>query len=128
MSVSNKAKQTQGESITVYKETKLALCEPISASYGARKALYEPNTAFTKASWITKKSNLASYEDRDNSLLLASSEATLVSICGTIPALHRAKPCFSCETKAKAPLGASTAQALSEANSVSLTARLIQFR
>jgi len=60
------------------------------------------------ASWIIKKSNSASYEARDNSLVSTLSEANLVSGCETISALYRAKLYLSREAKAKAPLGASS--------------------
>jgi len=83
----------------------------------------EPKRAFAKTSWTTKKTNLALCEDRDESLLLASSEATSVSSCETILALHKAKPHFSHEAKAKAPLGASATLALNEVNLASLKSK-----
>ena len=61
-----------------------------------------------RLSWIIKKSNSASCEARDNSLVSATSGANLVSGCKTILVLHRAKPYLSLEAKTKAPLGASS--------------------
>ena len=101
----------------------MVLRKSILASCGARKAPYELKRAFAKASCTTKKSNLDSCEARDESLLSASSEATSVFGCETISALHRAKPHFSREAKAKVPLGSSATLALSEANLASLKSK-----
>jgi len=98
----------------------MVLRKPILASCESRKALCEPKRAFAKVSWTTKKFILASCEAKNESLLLASSIATSVSSCKTILALHRAKPRFSREAKAKAPLGASTTLTLSKVNLASL--------
>ena len=124
ISVSSDAKQTRSESTAVSTETKMVLYEHILASCEARKALCEPKRAFAKASWTTKKSNLASCEVRDESLLPASREATSVSGYETISTLHRAKPRFSRESKAKSPLSASATLVLSEANSASLKSKV----
>ena len=83
-----------------------APCEPISVPCRAKKALFEPTIAFTKASLTTKWANFASREAKKEYFLLASSKgAPTASGHETMlsrVALNRAKAKarFSSEAKA----------------------------
>ena len=105
ITTSCEAKQTHA-SLTYSTEIKSAShqCTKL-APFEAKKASCEPKTTSVKAIWI-RKSNPASCEVRDKSLNLASYETKIVSDFETISALHRAKPHFPHEAKAKAPIGA----------------------
>ena len=100
ITASGEAKQTLCESSTVSAATNIAPRRHINTVREAIKVSCEPKIASAKAIWIAKA--VVPCEARDRSLDSVSCEAKIVSDCKTISALHGAKPCLSCEDRAKA--------------------------